>query len=373
MLSRRRFLASTVPAALLGACGSRSAAPSATLQPRPTFRPPAGSVLLIAGQNALGLGGIPGQDGYLDHVPIVPAGFTCYVGLPDPPPPASNPAIPGLEDGVGVYTALPALDASVLHLSVSWVKDGSSAIRGGVDVATQEAEQQAVLSGAQDPAIDHLAAWCAAQNRPILCRLGYEFDRPQYYDPSLYVPCYQHIVDRFRAQNAGNVAFVFASSNLGGATDFDQYYPGDDYVDWLGFSMWMPTKPDSVMMSEARQRNKPVLLAETTPITYDIGQGLVTPILTGKPMALTVDQIWQDWYEPIFAFIAANTDVVAALHYISEDWRTDPQWSTNVLFATCDSRPYANPAMLAKWNAAIQTAPFVNASPTLFASLDATY
>jgi hypothetical protein len=374
LLDRRQFLSTAAAGALLGACGDPSltiARPTvgAALR-RPTFRPPRGSVLLIAGQNALGLGATPGEDGYLDHVSVVPAGFTFYVGLPDPPPPAANPAIPGLEDGVGLYTALPLLDRSVLHLSVPWVKDGASAIAGGVDRATQEAEQQAVLSGAQDPAIDHLASWCAAQRRPILLRLGYEFDRIDYYDPALYIPAFRHIVSRMRMNDAlDNVAFVFSSTNLFGTTDFDAYYPGDAYVDWLGFSMWTPTHPDEVMMAEARKRDKPVLLAETTPVSYDIGQGLVTPILSTKGTSVTVDQIWSGWHAPMIAFIVENSDVIAGWHYISEDWRTDPQWGTNILFMDTDSRPYASPAFLARWTAAIQEAPFLNASPDLFAML----
>jgi hypothetical protein len=352
------------------ACSSKSASSgSGSGGPRPALRPPSGSVLLVAGQNESGLGAMAGADGYLDHVGVVPGGFTFYVALPDPPPPASNPTIPGLEDGVGLYTALPALAHSVLHLSVPWVRDGASAITGGADAATQMAEQQAVLSGAQDPAIDHLARWCAGQSRPILLRLGYEFDRPDYYDPSLYAPAYRHIVDRFTALHVANVAFVFASSNLGGATDFDTYYPGDDYVDWLGFSMWNPAKPDAVMMTQARQRHKPVLLAETTPITWNIGRGLQTPILGSKGTAVTPAQIWSGWYQPMLSFIAANTDVVAGWHYISENWEADPQWSTDVLFASCDSRPYANAQLLAMWTQAIGRAPFLEASGQLFSTL----
>ncbi len=54
-----------------------------------------------------------------------------------------------------------------------------------------------------------------------------------------YVVAWQHIVDVFRARGADNVAWVW-SPNVPdvGKTPAAKYYPGDEYVDWIGVSFY---------------------------------------------------------------------------------------------------------------------------------------
>ncbi|RYX86193.1 hypothetical protein EON83_02930 [bacterium] len=54
-----------------------------------------------------------------------------------------------------------------------------------------------------------------------------------------YVAAWKHIVDVFRKQGASNAAFVWAPNvpDVGGIP-YTSYYPGDDYVDWVGISFY---------------------------------------------------------------------------------------------------------------------------------------
>ena len=238
-------------------------------------------------------------------------------------------------------------------------------------------QQHALLDGQNDAGIDALADWCKEQNRPILARLGYEFDRvpPYYYDKGSFAQSFRYIVDRFRARGVKNVAWVWASSNFLDTPDrlsdanFDEWYPGDDYVDWFGYSMWFPNVPDDVMMRRARCHDKPVLLAETTPSTYNLKTMQVSPGGTGPPIDLTAEQMWDAWWAPMVAFIEANTDVIAGWHYIPTDWSGYPGFSNLPLFSNADSRLWLNSDILRRWDQMAASPPFLSASPELFQTL----
>lgn len=368
--SRRTFLkhaALGVGGSLLaGATGSAGCSPASGSAPLAhPFRPPAGSAYLLAGQSSSHIGGLgrPGaSDGYLDNVAGLPSGLSLYVQFPEPDAPA------GFRPGTaGEYADLPVLDDTLLHLSVAVVSEA----RAGNTTAIAESEQ-AVLDGVHDLYIDELAAWCAAQPRPILLRLAYEFDRPllQLATPERYAAVFRYVVDRVRAAGATNVAFVWASSNLGllGAppVDFDTWYPGDDAVDWFGFSMWFPTMADDAMLEQARARNKPVLLCETTPVEFNVGESSYYRFLSSRAVPLSDQELWDGWWQPMLDFVAENSDVVGGWHYIAQDWRSDPLWSGNVLFRNCDARVWANDYVLRRWTQAASSRLFVRPRPGLF-------
>src|SRR3954462_4033787 len=119
-LTRRAFL-SVASTALLGCAGSTCCRHKdvAVASSRPVarlLRPPPGKVLFIAGQGAAQMGVNPAAgwgDGYLDHIPTRPGGFTDYCSV------ASGPDCAGLSR----VADLPALKDSVLHLSVAWIDD----------------------------------------------------------------------------------------------------------------------------------------------------------------------------------------------------------------------------------------------------------
>jgi hypothetical protein len=60
--------------------------------------------------------------------------------------------------------------------------------------------------------------------------------------PEAYRAAFRHVVEVFRGEGAGNVGFAF-HPNVRSApdepwNDLTKYYPGDDYVDWIGVSAY---------------------------------------------------------------------------------------------------------------------------------------
>jgi hypothetical protein len=294
-------------------------------------------------------------------MPTVPGGFTLYCDVSSG---TMHPTDMRLCE-------LPALRDSLLHLSVSWVAD--------TDTNTKP-NNRLITTGAFDENIDRLASWCATQQRPILMRIGYEFDRGLpvrdfHYDPAYFSAAFRRIVDRLRAAGADNVASVLASTNYPSLSpaltteSFNRFYPGDDYVDWLGCSMWHPTDVDQVILGEARRRDKPVLLAETTPMKCNIGQSTRYPLYVGVVQTIAAREIWDRWHQPMIDFIQANSDAIGGWHYIAANWSTDAMWGKVPLFTNCDARPWANEEFLEIWNRRMNTAPFLQSSKSLFSDL----
>lgn len=65
---------------------------------------------------------------------------------------------------------------------------------------------------------------------------------PQYEGPETFKKAYRHVVDRVRAQGATNVQWVLHLMNYSlPQEDWNlavHYYPGPEYCDWLGFSLY---------------------------------------------------------------------------------------------------------------------------------------
>ena len=98
--------------------------------------------------------------------------------------------------------------------------------------------------------------------------------------PERYVDAYRHIVDIFRKVKVTNVTWfwhpdVYSNPNVSWNKQ-KKYYPGDDYVDWIGISAYGPQNPKenywdsfSTIMNETKKdiieitnKNKPLALLE---------------------------------------------------------------------------------------------------------------
>lgn len=60
--------------------------------------------------------------------------------------------------------------------------------------------------------------------------------------PETFKKAYRHVVDRVRARGADNILWVFHAVNYSIPQDtwnmVGQYYPGPEYVDWIGYSVY---------------------------------------------------------------------------------------------------------------------------------------
>jgi len=100
----------------------------------------------------------------------------------------------------------------------------------------------------------------------------------KYEGPEIFKTAYRHVVDRVRSKGATNILWVFHVMNYSYPQDVwnlaAQYYPGSDYVDWLGLSVygeqdredpWVDFLPLIEWPYEEMRRidaSKPLMLAE---------------------------------------------------------------------------------------------------------------
>jgi hypothetical protein len=156
-----------------------------------------------------------------------------------------------------------------------------------------------ILSGMWDAYIDKWAASAKDFGKPLLVAWGIEMngswfpwsgyyygggerdqvkDSPEFLGPKVFKQAYRYVVNRVRAKGATNIQWVFHLNNSpspeGQWNHFASYYPGSEYVDWLGLSVYgkisqsMDWSSFSDVLAHAYEeintvdRSKPVMLAE---------------------------------------------------------------------------------------------------------------
>lgn len=92
-----------------------------------------------------------------------------------------------------------------------------------------------------DDYILEMARILAAYGKPVLLRFAGEMNVWEPLpDPEVYKQAFIKTAEIMRA-NAPNVAMLWSPTDIAGIyTDTDAYYPGDEYVDWVGVSSYNP-------------------------------------------------------------------------------------------------------------------------------------
>ncbi len=157
-----------------------------------------------------------------------------------------------------------------------------------------------ILAGKWDTYIDQWADAARLHGKPLLVTWGLEMNgswfpwsgyyygadkvigqkdgQPLYAGPELVKQTYRYVVDRVRARKADNILWGFHTNNFGMPQEpwnsMASYYPGANYVDWFGLSVYGKMKRGegwadfNVMMDEPYAEicrldpQKPVFLAE---------------------------------------------------------------------------------------------------------------
>ena len=201
---------------------------------------------------------------------------------------------------------------------------------------------------------------------PVYLRIGFEFDNIAYcYSSKYYKEAFRGIKKRLDERKAYNVATVWHA--VSGATDFptpngdcnysdldhyDKWYPGDEYVDWIGFSSFLngnyndhqipcwcndyvggilePQIPfrqvHDRILNFGRSHNKPVMIAESGPWAYDIANLTASCYIFNYPLPVTAEKIWLSWFEECFDYIEKNKDIIRILSYIGNPWQSQVYW-----------------------------------------------
>lgn len=336
---------------------------------------------------------------------------------------AGNPTGVDTDWGAGplnAYSTAAGWENSALILAMSiaenWTQDGL----------------QGIANGQFDANIDKLALFCKTfPNKKIFLRIGYEFDGRWnsqetsggnfpggYHKTEEYKAAWRHIVDRMRSLNVNNVAYVWQSSsspiddildsyfshnsNFAAAhEDISAWYPGDEYVDWIGLSWFLaPQEADDTfgfsdvpglpnqddlaneVIDFARAKGKPVMIAEASPQGYDLEisaydptPSLVSRVSTGwtyegaktlftEGLAAAKNKFapgtwlenipagvaWDRWFVPYLDYIHKHDDVIRCATYINCNWNEQSKWASPYNEGYWgDSRIEGNPVIKEKW------------------------
>ena len=317
--------------------GEGTPTPTPTIDPSQLakYEPQGDAILVFVGQDNDSVGGNANySNGYVDNVGV-PAGITHYVYFTEG---ATNAfgftfdvgTVDGLSQettwGAGpmcmkCYVDSPTLQNTVMHLSISMEFNS----------------EDQVASGQFDHLIDELAQFLKQyENFPFLIRIGYEFDGPwNGYDAANYKAAFIRIVDGLRAAEVTNYATVMASSSMFvNRGTWDAYWPGDNYVDWVGYSYFGgATSNNADALNLAREKSKPIFIAEAAP------RGSFLDAVNGN-------DVWNNWFSPILSHAESNKDVVKAISYISADWDSQPMWRGN---GWGDTRIHINSVVNERW------------------------
>ncbi|MDF3058827.1 MAG: xyl4 [Rariglobus sp.] len=220
-----------------------------------------------------------------------------------------------------------------------------------------------IAAGDYDVKIQRLHQALAELKRPVFLRIGYEFDGPHNrYPPEIFIQAYRVIARAMRANR--DILLVWHSYAMLPTyqeSAVADWYPGDDYVDWIGISFFQVGNegyhraPNRDQVLEfARAKAKPVLIAEASAIRY-----------TRRQKTLTGQAYWDYWYAPFFALIESHPEI-KAVSIINVDWDSQNQhreleWG--------DCRLNSDPVVLKHWRARAAAPYWLKADGSLYDSI----
>lgn len=333
MKGKKQKILAMLITALACFCGGALASCTQTDPPHeidPKKGPEFGKVWFFAGQDMDAVGGLPeyGYDkGYVDYFGV-PMGVTTYTNIKYANALLTPSSGTSGDMCVKYYLDSEKFDGAIIHLSVQF---GSS--KGLLDEIVQGVydEQIEMIHDTLVYGADHI----------FFLRLGYEFDLSNYeYDPAKYAAAFRYIVDELRSYGDKNFVTCWASTGFE-VDDLDteverllQYYPGDEYVDWMGYSYFLGSSRGDALRYLAYTKNKPVFIAESTP--------------KGISMEGSTAEIeWYDgWFNKFFEHIETNIATIKAVAYINQNWDAQYMWEGQ---GWGNSRLQANDTVRQEW------------------------
>ncbi len=133
-----------------------------------------------------------------------------------------------------------------------------------------------IAAGTSDAYLRAQAARIREIGRPVALRFAHEMNAGWYpwgvgvhgNTPEEYVAAYRHVHDLFAAEGVRNVRWVWSPAVHGSADGpaLATLYPGDEYVDWVGLSVYFDDEADTWETSVAPTVRQLDLLAPTKPL-----------------------------------------------------------------------------------------------------------
>jgi hypothetical protein len=325
------------------------------------FEPVDGKILFFIGQDLGAIGGLDNySNGYINHFDA-PAGFTTYTNLS--PREKSFGYVNKGNDGLKNISNWGSGDTCAQCL-IDDPNFKHSIVSIGLSLVNHEKK---IAKGKHDVLIKELGNWIKSLGkRPVFLRIGYEFDGWEWnhYSKRHYLAAWKRIREIFSKMNVTNVAFVWQSKGTGSnQKTLEEWYPGDDLVDWCGYSYF--GNPDEQMLTFARRHQKPVFIAEATPV-LQIENLFFNSRLSDPKIA---KRAWKLWFLKFFETLSQNDDIIKAFSYINVNWSIQPMWTNNPVFQKVDSRIQASKLITKNWKEEIKKSRYLKSSADLWNQL----
>jgi hypothetical protein len=184
-----------------------------------------------------------------------------------------------------------------------------------------------------------------------------EFDNPWFgysEDPQAYQQAFRKMVKSCETQLHQcheKIAFCWHSWAAPKVAPLQDFYPGNQFVDWIGISIFQQLYPwaninnnnnnaedygndfaggtrDQIqeVLDFAQRHNKPIMIAESTPFGGMNGQAPITTSggSTNSNISWTENDVWELWYQPTLDLIEDYD--IGMWSYINCDWDSQPMW-----------------------------------------------
>jgi len=190
---------------------------------------------------------------------------------------------------------------------------------------------KAIATGRYDAYIDKWAGAAKQFGAPFYLRFGHEMNDPYRYpwgpqnnDPADYIAAWRHVVSRFQKLGATNAVWIWSPHPA--YHNYREFYPGHDYVDWIGvttlnygavapWSKWYSF--DEIFGSsyaEFSQYGKPIIITEFGSLRVGGDRaGWFRQALTDVPVK----------YPAVKALVFYNNASDVTTTYKSLDWSFD--------------------------------------------------
>jgi hypothetical protein len=155
-----------------------------------------------------------------------------------------------------------------------------------------------IARGIYDQYIRQFARDAAAYKKPVFIRLAHEMNGNWYpwgavngNTPAEYIAMWRHVHDIFMNEKAGNVIWLWSPNNTdihGLADNVLSYYPGDTYVDWVGFSAFNWGEQNGYHWKSFREIAEPI---------YSKLEFLDKPVMVAEVSSTNTGGIKEQWFE----------------------------------------------------------------------------
>lgn len=168
-----------------------------------------------------------------------------------------------------------------------------------------------IATGRYDELIRSRARALRDLDKPVILQWRWEMNRrnlaEEIHSPADYVAAWRHLHELFEEEGADNVEWAWCPlSDALADRDYSAYYPGDDWVDWIGANGYARSPEQTFgqvfasFLSWAEDVEKPILIGE-----------FARPTDMGSPSSLTT------WLEGARRTIADHPQIKAVTYFES--------------------------------------------------------